>query len=199
MNIITNATSPISALAFVKLKKPGTRGKTEDINQILGEVNQNYLSFQLPIFSLLHCLRYKVLAIPMALKYCYRTGPVANSKTSAAPLMAFIGELMKREEIAYAFTTFNTGNPQYKVNIDESKARQLGVSMNELLQTLQVYYGSYQASDFNRFGKQYKVIMQSDIAYRVDPATLNAVNVKNNAGQMIPGKNIDLSRESIWP
>lgn len=69
--------------------------------------------------------------------------------------------------------------------------------MSDLLQTLQVYYGSYQASDFNRFGKQYKVIMQSDIAYRVDPETMNTVNVKNNAGQMIPVKTL-ISLEKVY-
>ncbi len=104
---------------------------------------------------------------------------------------------MKRKEIAYAFTTFNTGNPQYKVNVDEAKAKQLGVSVSELLQTLQVYYGSYQASDFNRFGKQYKVIVQSDIPYRIDPTTLNAVNVKNNLGQLVPVKTL-ISLEKVY-
>ncbi len=198
MNIITNATSPISALAFVKLKKPGTRGKTEDINKILGEVNQklsvissaDLFTFTLPtVQGFGNTNGFEVLLQD-------RTG---TGKLDAlnATAQGFIGELFKRKEIAYAFTTFNTGNPQYKVNIDEGKAKQLGVSVSELLQTLQVYYGSYQASDFNRFGKQYKVIMQSDIAYRVDPETLNAVNVKNNAGQMIPVKTL-ISLEKVY-
>ncbi|GAB2806667.1 efflux RND transporter permease subunit [Ferruginibacter profundus] len=197
MNIITNATSPISALAFVKLKKPGTRGKTEDINKILGEVNQklavisaaDLFTFTLPtVQGFGNTNGFEVLLQD-------RAGGKLEDLSSTA--YGFIGELMKRKEIAYAFTTFNTGNPQYKVNIDESKAKQLGVSISELLQTLQVYYGSYQASDFNRFGKQYKVILQSDIAYRIDPSTLNDVQVKNNTGQMIPVKTL-LSLEKVY-
>lgn len=186
MNIITNATSPMSALAFVKLKKPGTRGKSEDINQILGEVNQklaviskaNLFTFTLPtVQGFGNTNGFELLLQDRAGGKLSDLNNVTNG---------FIGELMKRKEIAYAFTTFNTNNPQYRVNIDEEKTRQLGVSVSEILQTLQVYYGSYMVSDFNRFGKQYKVILQSDVNYRIDPATLNNVQVKTNAGQMIP-------------
>lgn len=186
MNIITNATSPMSGLAFVKLKKPGTRGKTEDINQILGDVNQklsviskaNLFTFTLPtVQGFGNTNGFELLLQDRAGGKLSDLNNVTNE---------FIGELMKRKEIAYAFTTFNTSNPQYRVNIDEEKTKQLGVSVSELLQTLQVFYGSYMASDFNRFGKQYKVILQSDVNYRIDPSTLHNVQVKNNAAQMIP-------------
>ncbi len=197
MNIITNATSPMSGLAFVKLKKPGTRGKTEDINQILGEVNQklsviskaNLFTFTLPtVQGFGNTNGFELLLQD-------RNGGKLQDLNNVTN--GFIGELMKRKEIAYAFTTFNTGNPQYRVNIDEDKSRQLGVSVSDLLQTLQVYYGSFQASDFNRFGKQYKVILQADVESRVDPSTLNSVQVKNNAGQMIPVKTL-ISLEKVY-
>ncbi|MEO7769122.1 MAG: efflux RND transporter permease subunit, partial [Ferruginibacter sp.] len=197
MNIITNATSPISALAFVKLRKPGTRGHTEDINKILGEVNQklsvisaaDLFTFTLPtVQGFGNTNGFEVILQD-------RAGGKLEDLSSTA--YGFIGELMKRPEIMYAFTTFNTGNPQYKLNIDETRAKQLGVSISELLQTFQVYYGSYQASDFNRFGKQYKVILQSDIAYRIDPTTLNDIQVKSSSGQMIPVKTL-INLEKVY-
>ncbi|RYF95550.1 MAG: hydrophobe/amphiphile efflux-1 family RND transporter, partial [Chitinophagaceae bacterium] len=113
-----------------------------------------------------------------------RTGGPLDKMANTA--YGFIGELMKRPEIAYAFTTFNTGNPQYMLDINEEKAKQLGVSVNDLLQTLQVYYGSSFASDFNRFGKFYRVIVQADIPYRAEESSLNNVFVKNNKGEMVP-------------
>jgi HAE1 family hydrophobic/amphiphilic exporter-1 len=197
MNIITNATSPVSALAFIKLKKPGTRGHTEDINQILGEVNQK--------LSVISAADLFTFTLPTVQGFGNTNGfemllqDRAGGKLEdlSATTYGFIGELMKRPEIAYAFTTFNTGNPQYKANIDEAKAKQLGVSISNLLQTLQIYFGSYQASDFNRFGKQYKVIMQSDIMYRIDPSTLNDVYVKNDAGNMVPVKTL-ISLEKVY-
>lgn len=197
MNIITNATSPISGLAFVKLKKPGSRGKTEDITEILGEVNQklsvisagDLFTFTLPTVQGFG----NTSGIEVILQD--RAGGKLDDLSATAN--GFIGELMKRPEIAYAFTTFNTGNPQYRVNIDEERAKQAGVSINELLQTLQIYYGSFQAGDFNRFGKQYKVILQSDIEYRLDPSTLNDVQVKNKLGQMVPVKSM-MSLEKVY-
>ena len=97
-----------------------------------------------------------------------------------------MGALMQRKEIAIAYTTFSTGNPQYLLNIDDARAKQLGISISDLLQTLQVYYGSSFVSDFNRFGKFYRVIVQADIPYRARSATLNDVYVKNNLGEMVP-------------
>ncbi|HYH55018.1 MAG TPA: efflux RND transporter permease subunit, partial [Anseongella sp.] len=97
----------------------------------------------------------------------------------------FIGALMQRKEIAFAFTTYAANNPQYEVVVDEKRAKQLGVEVGELLQTLQVYFGSTFVSDFNRFGKFYRVIAQADIAYRNDPSSLNGIYVKNSAGEMV--------------
>src|SRR6185436_10441671 len=113
-----------------------------------------------------------------------RTGGPLDKLSGTA--YGFIGALMQRKEIAYAFTTFNTGNPQFMLDIDEARMKQLGISNSELLQTLQIYYGSSFTSDFNRFGKFYRVIVQADIPDRADPTTLNNVYVKNNLGEMVP-------------
>ena len=104
---------------------------------------------------------------------------------------------MQRKEVAYAFTTFSTGNPQYLLNVNDAKAKQLGVSVSDLLQTLQVYYGSSFASDFNRFGKYYRVIVQADVAYRADASSLNNVFVKNNKDEMVPVNTI-VSLERVY-
>ena len=90
-------------------------------------------------------------------------GPLDNLGNTA---YAFIGALMQRKEIAFAFTTFAAGNPQYMIEMDNLKAKQLGVSITELMQTMQIYYGSSFVSDFNRFGKYYRVMAQADISYR---------------------------------
>jgi HAE1 family hydrophobic/amphiphilic exporter-1 len=97
---------------------------------------------------------------------------------------------MKRKEIAFAFTTYYTGNPQYMLQVNDTKAKQLGISVNDILQTLQLYYGSSFASDFNRFGKFYRVILQADVEYRANPASLNGIYVKNSYGQMVPANTL---------
>jgi HAE1 family hydrophobic/amphiphilic exporter-1 len=103
-----------------------------------------------------------------------------------ATTYGFIGALFQRKEIAYAFTTFAAGNPQYMIEVDNAKAQQLGVSINDVMQTMQIYYGSSFVSDFNRFGKYYRVMAQADASYRTDPTTLNGIFVKNATGEMVP-------------
>ncbi len=112
---------------------------------------------------------------------------------------AFIGALMQRKEIAYAFTTFAAGNPQYTIETDFIKAKQLGVSVSELMQTMQIYFGSSFVSDFNRFGKYYRVMAQADIPYRKDVASLDGIFVKNNLGEMVPVKTLVTLKRVFGP
>jgi hydrophobic/amphiphilic exporter-1 (mainly G- bacteria), HAE1 family len=76
------------------------------------------------------------------------------------------------------------------IEVDNLKAKQLGVSINDLMQTMQIYYGSSFVSDFNRFGKYYRVMAQADMPYRADAASLNGIYVKNNAGEMVPANTL---------
>jgi HAE1 family hydrophobic/amphiphilic exporter-1 len=62
----------------------------------------------------------------------------------------------------------------------------LGVSVKDILETMQVYFGSAQASDFNRFGKYYRVVVQADVQDRADPSAIDRVFVKNKNGEMVP-------------
>jgi len=98
----------------------------------------------------------------------------------------FIGELMKRPEIAVAFTSFKADYPQLQLDINDEKADQLGVNVKDILQTMQTYFGSAQASDFNRFGKYYRVVVQADVQDRADPSSIDRVFVKSNRGEMVP-------------
>jgi HAE1 family hydrophobic/amphiphilic exporter-1 len=98
----------------------------------------------------------------------------------------FLDSLMHRKEIGVAFTTFRSDYPQFKVEVDKFKAKQLGVSIRDALQTMETYFGSIQAGDFNRFGKYYRVVAQADVADRNDPSTLQGIYVKNNKGEMLP-------------
>lgn len=98
----------------------------------------------------------------------------------------FIGSLMQRPEIAMAFTTFKADYPQYNLEVDELKAAQLQVNVKDILRTMQVYFGSSQATDFNRFGKYYRVMMQAQKDDRANLTTMEGVFVKNRLGQAVP-------------
>ena len=90
----------------------------------------------------------------------------------------FIAALNQRPEIQQAYSTFNPSFPQYMVEVDVAKTKQAGISPKIVLSTLQGYYGGMYVSNFNRFGKLYRVMMQADPEARVSPETLNQIKVR---------------------
>ena len=98
----------------------------------------------------------------------------------------FLDKLAKRPEIQYATTPFNPGFPQYMMDINLAKAKDAGVSVNSILSTMQGYYGGLYASNFNKFGKQYRVMIQASPEFRTNTEGLNKIFVRNSAGNMAP-------------
>ena len=185
-NLLTRSNSPSSAIFFVLLKKPEERGQLKDINGIMDQIRgklygihgADFFVFSFPTvpgFSNVEALDF-VLQDKTSGKLDKFSG-VANN---------FIMALMKKPAVAYAFTSFKADYPQLQLEVNDDKANQLGVSVKDILQTMQVYFGSAQVSDFNRFGKYYRVLVQAGAADRADPASIDRVFVKNNQGAMVP-------------
>ncbi|PWS28659.1 hydrophobe/amphiphile efflux-1 family RND transporter [Pedobacter yonginense] len=185
-NLLTNSTSPSSAVVFVLLKPNAERGAVKNIEEIMNQVRGklgaisggSFFVFSFPTvpgFS-------NVEALDMVLQD--KTGGKLDKFSGIS--QQFIGELMKRPEIAVAFTSFKADYPQLQLDINDEKADQLGVNVKDILQTMQTYFGSAQASDFNRFGKYYRVVVQADVQDRADPSSIDRVFVKSNRGEMVP-------------
>ncbi|MDQ1088118.1 efflux RND transporter permease subunit [Siphonobacter sp. SORGH_AS_1065] len=98
----------------------------------------------------------------------------------------FMTALLKRPEIQFATTTFNPTFPQYMVNVNVARTKEAGLTVNAVLSALQGYFGGVYASNFNQFGKQYRVMIQADPAYRASPSSLNSVYIRNANGTMAP-------------
>ncbi|MCM1110077.1 MAG: efflux RND transporter permease subunit [Clostridium sp.] len=98
-----------------------------------------------------------------------------------AVVQGFLGALNQQPEIQMAYTTFNPTFPQYLVDIDAAKAKQAGLSPSTILSTLQGYYGGMYVSNFNRFGKLYRVMMQASPESRVSPETLSSIKIRNGS------------------
>ncbi|MDE6636772.1 MAG: efflux RND transporter permease subunit [Muribaculaceae bacterium] len=97
----------------------------------------------------------------------------------------FIGVLNAQPEIQMAYSTFNPTFPQYLVEIDVPKVKQAGLTQNAILSTLQGYYGGMYISNFNSYGKLYRVMMQASPDARVSPETLKQIKVRNG-NEMAP-------------
>ncbi len=98
----------------------------------------------------------------------------------------FIAKLTARPEIESAQTTFNPNFPEYLIDIDAAKCKRAGISPSTILSTLQGYYGGLYASNFNRFGKIYRVMIQSEQSERANFESLYKIKVRNSAGEMAP-------------
>lgn len=97
----------------------------------------------------------------------------------------FLAELMKRPEIQYAITNFNPGFPQYQMDIDVERAKDAGVSVSDIFNTMQGYYGGLYTTDFNRFGKQYRVMIQAKPEERANEKSIDKIYVRNANNQMV--------------
>lgn len=98
----------------------------------------------------------------------------------------FLAELNKRKEIQYATTSFDPGFPQYEMSVNVAKVKDAGISVNDILNTMQFYYGGFYASNFNKYGKQYRVMIQADTNYRANLEGLNKVYVRTANNKMAP-------------
>ena len=97
----------------------------------------------------------------------------------------YMAALTARPEIKSAQTTFNPNFPQYMIDIDAAACKKVGISPSDILMTLQGYYGGLYASNFNRFGKMYRVMVQADPAMRANMESLKNIKVRNG-NEMAP-------------
>jgi HAE1 family hydrophobic/amphiphilic exporter-1 len=98
----------------------------------------------------------------------------------------FLAALNQRPEIQFATTGFNPNFPQYQVEVNEVRTQQAGLTPQVVLNTLQGYLGGVYASNFNQFGKQYRVMMQAEAAGRTNLESLNRIFVRSADGKMAP-------------
>ena len=88
--------------------------------------------------------------------------------------------------LSQVFSTYQINVPQLYVDVDRTKAKQLGVPVTDIFDTMQVYLGSLYINDFNRFGRTYQVIAQADAPFRSDANDILQLKTRNMSGEMVP-------------
>lgn len=171
---------------IVKLKDWSLRDKkTESADAVLGQIyamtgqfikDGRVMAFAPPMID-----GYSVTN-GFELKMQDKTGGDINQ--FFAVVQGFLAQLNAQPEIQMAYTTFNPTFPQYKIDIDAAKAQKAGLSTSGILSTLQGYYGSMYVSNFNRFGKIYRVMMQAPPESRISPETLKNIKIRSANGSM---------------
>jgi len=170
------------AMVVIKLKPWNHRtGKGEDINSVTGQLfgmtagikNAQVIFFAPPTLQ--------GFGINSGFEFQLQDKMGGDINKFNDVSTKFLAELAKRKEIQYATTSFNTNFPQYMINVNVAKCHQAGVTVNTVLSTLEGYYGGVYASNFNEFGKQYRVMIQADAMYRSNTASLNDIYVRSDS------------------
>ncbi|MCL4181068.1 MAG: multidrug efflux RND transporter permease subunit [Verrucomicrobia bacterium] len=187
MNILNSLNVPNAALMFVGLESWEERMTPElQASTIAREWNR------------------KFFAIPGARVFAFGPPPLPGygnvsgftmqlqdrSGGTVEQLAGYVTQLAaavaQRPEISRVSTTFNPSTPQVRVELDREKARTLGVPVDSVFQTLQAYLSGLYVNDFVRFGRVYKVFLQSESQFTSQPEDIGRFYVRNNAGQMVP-------------
>lgn len=171
---------------IIKLKNWSERGADESANAVLGRIyamtgqvvkDGTVVAFAPPMITGFGVTN------GFELKMQDRTGGDINQFFGI--VQSFLAQLNAQPEIQMAYTTFNPTFPQYKIDLDAAKVKQAGLSPTQILSALQGYYGGMYVSNFNRFGKIYRVMMQANPEARVSPETLGSIKVRNpRTGEM---------------
>lgn len=103
-----------------------------------------------------------------------------------AAVKAFMAKAWQTPELTGMFSSYQVNVPQLYADIDRTKARQLGVSVTDVFDTMQIYLGSLYVNDFNKFGRTYSVRVQADAAFRARAEDVGALKVRSSSGEMVP-------------
>lgn len=109
-----------------------------------------------------------------------------GDETLAATMQAILGQAWQNPKLAGMFTGYQINVPQLHVELDRTRIKQMGISINDVFDTMQVYLGSLYINDFNKFGRTYQVIAQADAPFRAHAEDITQLKVRNNDDQMVP-------------
>ena len=112
-------------------------------------------------------------------------------------LKAFMAKAYQTPELAGLFSSYQVNVPQLYADLDRTRARQLGVAVTDVFDTMQIYLGSLYVNDFNKFGRTYRVLLQAESAFRSRPSDLGNLYVRTSGGDMIPLKTLITIRNTV--
>lgn len=185
INGFTNSSS--AGIVFVKLK-PFDQRTTEALSAhgIAGALNQQFAAIKDSFIAVFPPPPIMGLGTVGGFKLQLEDrGALGYAKLNAAA-QAFLAEARKTPELGPAFSSYQINVPQLNVDLDRVKAKQLGVPVTDVFNTMQIYLGSLYVNDFNRFGRVYQVRAQADAPFRARPEDILQLKTRNRSGDMVP-------------
>lgn len=188
--------APSGGMLIIKLKPWEERTENKDnINAVINEIYRrtvNIKSAKLFVFAQPTIMGYG-MGSGFELYVQDRAGGDIN--TLQKYTTNFIAALNQRPEIQMAYTSFDTKFPQYTVEVDAAKCQRAGVTTTDVLSVLSGFIGGNYSSNFNRFSKLYRVMVQAEKTYRLDKNALNNMFIRTSSGEMAPiGQFVNLTK-----
>lgn len=198
-NAIDASASSAFAVGYINLKPTKERGEIRNISAFMDTIRNDLAQIHEATFSVFPRPTVQGFGDFSGLEFVLQDRMGGSMWDFGLVADSFITVLENRAEIASAYTTFNANFPQYELEIDPVKAKALGVNVNDLMRTIQGYYGRVRVSDFNRFGRQYRLYMQADFEYRQNPESFKSIFVRNNNGEMVPANTLIKLNQTMGP
>ncbi len=185
INGFTNSSS--AGIVFVTLKPFAERKSPElSAGAIAGALNQQYAAIQEAFIAVFPPPPVMGLGTVGGFKMQIEDrGSVGYAELDTAA-KAFMAAAAKAPELGPMFSSYQINVPQLDVDLDRTKAKQQGVAVTDVFDTLQIYLGSLYVNDFNRFGRVYQVRAQADADFRAQPEDIARLKTRNASGEMVP-------------
>jgi multidrug efflux pump len=185
INGFTN--SPNSGIVFATLK-PFEERKTKDLSgsAIATQLNQKYAGIKEAFIAMFPPPPVQGLGTIGGFKLQIEDRAGLGYTALNEATKAFMAKAATTPELAGLFTSYQVNVPQLYADLDRTKARQLGVAVTDVFDTLQIYLGSLYVNDFNKFGRVYSVRVQADARFRENADDVGRLKVRSNTGQMVP-------------
>jgi len=187
LNINGFTNSPSSGVVFVTLK-PFSERTTNELSghAIAGALNGKYAAIQEAFVVIFPPPPVSGIGTIGGFRLQIQDKTGLGYEALYANTQQIIQKAWQAPELTGAFTSFQVNTPQIDVDIDREKAMMQGVGVGDIFSTMQIYLGSMYVNDFNKFGRNYQVNVQSQEDFRQEPEQIAQLKVRNQQGDMIP-------------
>ncbi len=198
INGFTN--SPNAGIVFATLK-PFNERNSDELNgfAIAQQLNAEYASIQGAYIAVFPPPPVQGLGTIGGFKLQIQDRAALGNEALNSGLQAFLAKAQEAPELAGLFSSYQINVPQLYADVDRTHAQQLGVSIPDVFETLQIYLGSLYVNDFNKFGRTYQVRVQADAEFRAHAEDIGLLKARNNQGEMVPLSSVLKMTQSYGP
>jgi multidrug efflux pump len=186
LNVTGLMNSSSSGLVFPVMSPSKHRGKDESATRIVGNLQQEYGGIKDAMIATFPPPPVSGLGTIGGFKLQIEDRGALGYETLNKAVQAFLAAAAKAPELGPSFSSYQINVPQLNVELDREKAKQLGVNVTDVFDTMQIYLGSLYVNDFNKFGRVYQVRAQADAPFRATAESILELKTRNAAGDMVP-------------